>query len=236
MVQQTTAGTRVDRVYERLHTDLCNGRYPAGSRLKFPDLCAEYDTSVGVAREALTRLTAERLVALRPNQGYAVMSLSAGELSDLTFARVELEALTFRQSIAGGDDAWEAGVVAAHHLLKLRDREAAEGPPRDDEWYAAHEAFHASLLAGCGNRRLVEMAQKLRAEAEIYRRWATGLLDECDRDPAAEHAALADAAVNRDVDRGADLLREHITCTSQMLLLHLSDGGPHQPESHSDPK
>lgn len=221
MSRQDVTSTRVDRLYERLHADLFNGRYPAGSRLKFPDLCAEYDTSVGVAREALTRLTAERLVTLRPNQGYAVMSLSASELTDLTFARVELEALTFRHSIAGGDNEWEAGVVAACHLLKLRDREIAEGP-RTNEWYAAHEAFHASLLAGCGNQRLVEVTQKLRAEAEIYRRWATDLLEESDRDPAAEHNALADAAVTRDADRGAELLREHIAYTSQMLLLHLS--------------
>lgn len=89
---------------------------------------------------------------------------------------------------------------------------------RGDGWYLAHEAFHAALPVGCGNRRLIEIATGLRAETEIHRRWAAPLLVEHDRDPVAEHQALADVAVNRDVDRGVELLREHIAFTTQMLL------------------
>lgn len=217
-------GTQADAVYTRLRADIFAARLPAGQRLKFPNLCAQYDTSVGVAREALTRLTAERLVTLQPNQGYAVASLSVSELNDLTCARVELEALTFRLSILVGDHQWEAEVVAAHHLLSLREREVCDGV-RGDAWYSAHEAFHATLLTGCGNRRLVEMAQNLRAETELYRRWATPFLRENQRDPAAEHQALAQAAIDRDSERGPLLLRDHIAFTTQMLLSKLTADG-----------
>jgi DNA-binding GntR family transcriptional regulator len=184
---------------------------------------------VSVAREALTKLSAERLVTLHAHQGYAVASLSADELTDLTCARVELEALAFRLSILRGDEQWEARVVAAHHLLSLREREASGGV-RGDDWYLAHEAFHMALLAGCGNRRLAEMAQGLRAETELYRRWAAPFLHENDRDPAAEHQALAQAVIDRDSELGAQLLRDHIAFTTQMLLSRLTtadvpDGG-----------
>jgi DNA-binding GntR family transcriptional regulator len=210
-------GTRADELYERLRVDIFTARLEPGQRLKFPDLCAQYGTSVGVAREALTRLAAERLVTPQAHQGYAVASLSVGELTDLTRARVELEALTFRQAILCGDDRWESEVVAVHHLLRLREREAA-GDSRGDAWYLAHEAFHDALLAGCGSRRLVKITQDLRAETELYRRWAAPLLAENERDPGAEHQALADAAIGRDADRGVQLLRDHIAYTTQMLL------------------
>jgi DNA-binding GntR family transcriptional regulator len=219
MAKGTGSGTRADDLYERLRSDIFMGRLDPGQRLKFPELCAEYSTSVGPVREALTRLTAERLVVLQAHQGYAVASLSVEELTDLTAARVELEALTFRQAMLFGDERWEAEVVAAHHVLAVRERQAAEGV-RDDSWYLAHEAFHASLLAGCGNRRLIHMAQSLRAEAELYRRWAAPFIAENKRNPAAEHQALADAAIKRDVEGGAELLRDHIAFTTQMLLSH----------------
>ncbi|MBD2892306.1 HTH-type transcriptional repressor GlaR [Actinomadura sp. RB99] len=223
MVKRGGSGTRATEAYEQIRQDIFTGRLAPGQRLKFPALCAQYETSPGVLREAFTKLVGERLVALQPHQGYAVASLSADELADVTAARVELEALAFRLSMATGDGQWEAEVVAAHHVLGLREREASDGP-RGDEWYLAHEAFHAALVSGCGNRRLIAMARELRAETELYRRWAAPLIAEHDRDPAAEHRALADAALARDLDRGATLLRDHIAFTTRMLLTRLGDG------------
>ncbi|WP_226356097.1 GntR family transcriptional regulator [Pseudonocardia sp. ICBG601] len=217
MVKRSGSGTRADELYERLRADIFTARLTPGRRLKFPELCAEYGTSVGPVREALTRLTSERLVTLQPHLGYTVAALSVEELTDLTAARVEIESLAFRRAILGGDAQWEAEVVAAHHLLVIREREAIEGE-RGDAWYFAHEHFHAALLAGCGSRRLIEISQGLRAETELYRRWAAPFISENDRDPAAEHRALADAAVNRDEVRGAELLRDHIAFSTQMLM------------------
>jgi DNA-binding GntR family transcriptional regulator len=222
MVKREGSGTRADEVYARLRADIFTGRLAPGQRLKFPDLCDVYGTSVGVAREALTKLAAERLVTPQAHQGYAVASLSVDELTDLTAARVELEALTFRKSMLSGDDRWESELVAVHHMLRKRERQVVGGV-RGDAWYLAHEAFHAALLGGCGNRRLVGMAQGLRAETELYRRWAAPLLAENERDPAAEHQALADAAIDRDVERGVQLLHDHIAYTTRMLLKDLTN-------------
>jgi DNA-binding GntR family transcriptional regulator len=233
MAKEAPAGTRADTVYARLRADICNAQHQPGQRLKFPDLCARYDTSVGVAREALTRLTAERLVTLQAHQGYAVASLSEGELIDLTRARVELEALTFRLSILNGDERWESDVVAAHHLLGLREREVRDGGVRGDEWYRAHEAFHAVLTAGCGNQRLTEITRNLRTETELYRRWAASFLREDGRDPAAEHQALARAATDRDSELGPSLLSEHISSTTRMLLDRLGSTDAQKREASS---
>ena len=208
--------TRSDAVYATLRADILAGRRLPGTRLKFSELAADCDASMSVIREALTRLAAEGLVSNEPNIGFAVTDLSADRLGELTDARLELEVLVFARSIEQGDLAWESQLVAAHHVL--------EGTPFlvdgrvTDEWAVAHQAFHCALLAGCRNRRLFQIANGLRDEAELYRRWSQPLGTEKDRDLAAEHRQLLDSALSRDIDAAKAALCEHISHTTALLL------------------
>jgi len=146
---------------------------------------------------------------MQPHQGYLVTPLSHKELGELTVARMELESLVFRLSVQEGDMSWEAGAVAAHHVLERAPFAAEDDPSQlSEEWSQAHAAFHVALLAGCGNRRLQEMALKLREEAELYRRWSVSLGQEPTRDIAGEHRALLDAALARDPELAAERLSD----------------------------
>ncbi|MEV8631346.1 FCD domain-containing protein [Streptosporangium sp. NPDC051023] len=217
--QNGTKKTRTDQVYERIRADIFAARLKPGARLKFPALCADYDTSVGVAREALARLASERLVRPQAHQGYTVAELSQEELTDLTMARVEIEATTFRQAVVHGDMAWEGDIVAAHHVLSRIDTQRFDASEEVlEEWYTAHEVFHRALLQSCPSRRMVDIALGLRDEAELYRRWAGPLGNEKDRDVAGEHRAILEAALARDADLAARLLRDHIAHTTQVLI------------------
>ena len=211
--------TRAEGVYQELRADILGGRMVPGARLKFPELCERYSTSVGAAREALTRLTAEGLVKTRPHLGYTVTPLSHEDLADLTQARVEIESLVLRLSVLEGDVQWEARAVAAHHLL---ERTPFTGPDDANRpsgaWAEAHAAFHLALLAGCRNRRLFASARALREEAELYLQWSVSFGNEPDRDLPGEHKALLDAALSRDADRAAELIRDHIAHTAQLLI------------------
>ncbi|BCK66838.1 GntR family transcriptional regulator [Streptomyces libani subsp. rufus] len=209
---------RAEVVYQRLRAEIFNGSLAPGQRLKFPDLCANYGISVGVAREVLTRLAAERLVVPQAHQGYTVIELSEAELTDLTTARIHLESLVFAESVRNGDTAWEANVLGAHHLLAGTELPTDMGSEAMQEWSRVHEAFHRALLAACPSARLQEIAGTLRSETELYRRWAGQFGNEPDRNLAAEHAALAEAALARDPERSAELLRDHIAHTTQVLL------------------
>ncbi|MBF6546493.1 GntR family transcriptional regulator [Nocardia brasiliensis] len=211
--------TRTDGIHQALRADILGGRLVPGERLKFPDLAERYQVSVGATREVLTRLVAEGLVVAKPHQGYQVRPLSHQDLAELTQARAEIESLVLRLSVAEGDMRWEADAVAAHHLLERAPyRDPADPDRLTDEWARAHAAFHHALLTGCSNRRLLDTAQSLRQEAELYRQWSVSLGDEPDRDVAAEHQALLDAALARDADHAQDLLRDHITHTTRLLI------------------
>ncbi|QWF79323.1 GntR family transcriptional regulator [Amycolatopsis sp. CA-230715] len=221
--------TRTDGIHQALRGDILAGRLAPGDRLKFPDLADRYKVSVGATREALTRLVAEGLVVARPHQGYLVRPLSHQDLAELTQARAEIESLVLRLSVADGDVRWESDVVAAHHILERAPyRDPADPDHLADEWSRAHAAFHQALLAGCGNRRLVDTALSLRQEAELYRQWSVSLGNEPGRDVAAEHRALVDAVLARDANHAQELLRDHITHTTRLLISCAPDQ-PNQP-------
>ncbi|MEU6602966.1 GntR family transcriptional regulator [Streptomyces flaveolus] len=233
MIQQKSARSRTEAVYWQLREDILGGRLVPGERLKFPDLCERHTTSVGAAREALARLAVEGLVCGQVNQGYSVTPLSHKDLRDLTQARVEIESLTLRLSVLNGDMSWESQAVAAHHVLDRTPLFTSNSPDHpSDAWTEAHAAFHQALLAGCPNRRLLRMAGSLREEAELYRQWSVSLGQEPDRDLAGEHRALLQAALDRESDLAAELLRDHIAHTAQLLITCADDapnaelGGP----------
>ena len=58
--------TRAERIYVSLRSDILTGRLLPGQRLPFAELGTRYATSVGVLREALSRLVEQGLVQSEP--------------------------------------------------------------------------------------------------------------------------------------------------------------------------
>ena len=223
-----TTRTKAERVYEVLRADILAGRLQPGSRLRYAELCDRYETSTGVLREAMLRLSEQGLVKGEPQQGFQVVDLSIEDLRDLTGARVVLESLALRSALADGDIEWESRILASHHRLSRTAQYNADDPDRlSDEWVAEHAEFHRALLDGCTNRRIKEIASSLRDSAELYRRWSLPLGKGADRDVAAEHDELLQAVLDRDTDRAVQSLTNHITATSNILLDSYADTSMH---------
>ncbi|MFC6937193.1 GntR family transcriptional regulator [Actinomadura yumaensis] len=118
MVRDEDGSTRAREVYARLRADIFGGRLAPGRRLKFGELRERYAASAGAIREALVALTSEGLVVSRPHQGFHVVPLSHRDLAELVEARLVVETRALWLSVRDGDTAWEAGVVAAFHVLE----------------------------------------------------------------------------------------------------------------------
>jgi DNA-binding GntR family transcriptional regulator len=224
-----TAKTKAERVYFQLRADILAGRHAPGQRLRYTELSERYDTSMGVLREGMLRLAEQGLVKGEPQQGFQVVELSGPDLRDLTDARCELESLTLRHAIADGDVEWESRLIASHHLLSRANQLDADDPERlSDQWVAAHAEFHRTLLDGCANQRLKDIAGSLRNAAELYRRWSVPLGQDSNRDIPGEHAAILAAVLDRDADEAVLHLRRHIEYTTNVLLDSLA-GDPALP-------
>jgi DNA-binding GntR family transcriptional regulator len=223
--------TKADEVYGRLRADILAGRRRPGARLPFAELCAHYRASAGVVREGLSRLAEEGLVVATPQRGFRVVPLTAEDLRDLTEVRLLNEGRALRSAITDGDRAWQARVADAHDRLACTPQPAPDDPDRMDEaWIEAHHAFHAALLSGCRNQRLLSLALAVRDASVLYQRWTRSVGRDRDRDAAAEHREMFEAALVRDADRAVAALNAHIDRTAAVLLRALealpTDGDP----------
>ena len=209
--------TQADRVASELRADILGGRMRPGDKLPFADLCSRYDTSVGVMREGLSRLVAQGLVVNEPQVGFRVIPLSSEDLRQLTEARVYIEGHVLELSILSGGMEWESLLVGAHHALE-RTPETVPGDAgmMSEQWAAAHARFHAVCLQACPNRRMLEVAETLRASAELYRRWSVPLAGGA-RDVAAEHRRILAAALAHDARAALVALGEHLAHTRELL-------------------
>jgi DNA-binding GntR family transcriptional regulator len=224
--------TRAEAVFVRLRADILSGRLRPGSRLPFAQLSETYAVSMGVAREALSRLAEQGLVRTEPQLGYRVTPLSLDDLEDLTTTRCAVEGAALELAVAHGDLAWESAVVASHHALERTETWDRDDPALvNPDWAARHDAFHAALLSGCPAPRLVTLAASLRDAGEIYRSWAHGggdrspdvTLDSGRRDVAGEHRALVEAALDRDPTAAGHRLRAHLRATADLLVARMAD-------------
>ncbi|MGV9356321.1 GntR family transcriptional regulator [Streptomyces misionensis] len=208
--------TRAGAVYAQLREEIFQGNLQPGQRLRLVELAQRFSVSQSVVREALTRLSEQGLVRAAPQQGFSVITVSLDSLNELTEARIEIETMVLRHSLARGDIKWEAATVAAHHRLAGTPILLPDGA-LNHEWFTVHEHFHQTLLEGCGNSHLMAAALTLRDAAALYRRWSRPVGRDFDRDLAGEHQALADAVLRRDADAAVTLLAQHIDRTSQAL-------------------
>ncbi len=216
--------TQTDRAYQSLRNDILTGALSAGSNLQFAQLRENYGHSMGVLREALTRLAAEGLAIKKSQHGFRVIELTLKDLNDLTDSRILVEVEVLRASIGSGDLDWETGVVSAHHKLERTQKHIDDDPNTvTDAWAASHQAFHVALLAGCQNERLNAYAESLRASAELYRRWSMPFEVE-PRNVDKEHKELRDLAVARDVNGACKALTQHLSFTRDLIVRGMRGG------------
>jgi DNA-binding GntR family transcriptional regulator len=218
-----------EAVYRRIRSDLLSCRLRPGEKLGISKLQAELGISLCAVREALARLTSEGFVIAVPQKGFHAAPISIADLHDLTGARVEIESLCLRRAIAEGGVEWETRIVAAmHRLSRIAMRSPQDSKRYNEEWNIAHDEFHASLVASCGNRTLVSVREQLFDKSARYR-WLSVSMTTQDRNLADEHQAIVSAALDRDSESACALLTIHIKETSRILAAAMGLATPAAP-------
>lgn len=217
------------RALPEIRRALLNGGYPSGQRLQAAELAADLGTSATVIREVLTQLAAEGLLTRIPNRGFFIPELDLRELADLTELRCTVEGAAARMAVERGDVQWEAELTAAHHALSRTPRRGASGGGFDATWAVAHGAFHRKIIEGCGSKQFLRVTDSLAFQTDLYRKWSAESPMRANRDPAAEHRAILEAALERDGDLLAQRLREHYELTAKVLRCDYLSQHPEHP-------
>jgi DNA-binding GntR family transcriptional regulator len=200
-----------EQVRDRLREDILAGRLEPGTELSEVALAKDFGTSRGPLREALGRLASEGLVTITPRRGAVVAQLSREEFIDAYQVREALETLAVRLAVPLMSD---AEIAHLRELCELMDRAA-----RDDEvrvFFDTNNSFHEALVRGSRNRKLHDVHRMLVGQMVPYLPRSLELRGNLQQS-VAEHQAILAAIEERDVERAAALLAEHIEVPQRVL-------------------
>ncbi|WP_287496185.1 FCD domain-containing protein [Pandoraea sp. CB10b_02] len=244
---QAADATLAQSAYLRLRADIVQGRLAPGEKLRVEHLKDRYEVGAGTLREALALLVADALVVQHGHRGFRVTPISLADFIDITETRVQLETEALRQSVSLGDDAWEADLTSAFHLLTLAEERlggAAQGKEgkgdgeEGDVGDVGDEEDSGNGRDGGGNRFAQWEARNRAFHEALIRacpsRWLHHFLAilyrqseryrrlsithrPVPRDVHEEHQAIFDACLARDADRAAALLAAHIRKTLEAV-------------------
>lgn len=137
-----------------------NGKLEPGQRINESRLSAELGVSRTPLREALTALEQDSVLDSDAGRGFFVKALTVEEITEILPIAATMEALAMRT----------AGIPSDAVLDRLEKINIEmEAKPDDGEALSAlDEKWHAALLKGCPNNRLMQMLISFRNQIRRY--------------------------------------------------------------------
>ncbi|QBF34310.1 GntR family transcriptional regulator [Thalassococcus sp. S3] len=208
--------TRIDTpdIYEDIQRKLMTAAFRPGQKLKPSELQGEYGCSANTIRDVLLRLSTVGLVDFEMQRGFRARMTTPERRRDITQFRILLEQEGAILSMQKGGVAWEAGLSAAHHKLKHIETQVVrseDGQPPMALWSDAEREFHETLISACGSPILRETYGNIYIQ---FRQQMVGLERDFGADYfraiIAEHQAILNAALARDVVQCRDAIYDHL--------------------------
>lgn len=206
-----------ETVYLQLRHAIHNGALKPGEVLRQEDLARKLGVSRAPLREALPRLEADGMIALRPRRGYYVVTLDPDEIEDIFDVRATMEEKAVRAATA------RRRPEDVHKVMGILERMEAINPTSDSErckWFDLNFQFHDAIAAVSNRRHLTKLVSNLRSLVEPYIRVEVGITGDV-KQANLEHAQLAKAFEEGHVELAGSLIRVHIQSTASRLLAGL---------------
>jgi DNA-binding GntR family transcriptional regulator len=209
--------TLADRAFALLHEAIVGGHLAPGQRLPIEDVAAALGTSPMPVREALRRLDAVGLVEHIAHRGARVTQLSIEDLVEVYEGRLALEGVAIARAARERTD---ADIATARGALDALDRAARRNASRV---WSAHTEYHFALYQAAHSSWLLRLIKPLWESSERYRvSIARRRLDMRHQ----EHQELLTAIEQREGERAARLLHDHLATTANDLAALIGHEAP----------
>ncbi len=223
---------RYQEVAEDLRTELSNGTFKVGDRLR-PErqIAEEMNVSRSLLREAMIMLEIEGLIDVRKGSGTYIMRLP---VSDQPENKPDLEdigpfeLLQARQLIESNVAAFAASMVTKADILRMRD---ALDKERQDlasgkDGYDADEEFHLLIAEATQNSVLADIVKNVwqqRTRSKMWDKLHERILDTTYRKEwLTDHREIMEALQRRDPMAARQAMWQHLENVKKRLL-ELSD-------------
>jgi len=212
----------VEVVYDTLRRLIASGALAPGLRLHQADIAQRLGTSRTPVREALARLTADRLVEFHANRGFFVATMSAERTRAAVEARQLLEPMMARLA------AERQPAAALARMSAAIDAERRATDPWDA--YEASREFHLALAEASANEFLERLSDQLWA-ADLGRPLYLAYVNLSGREwiggDAKQHDRIRRAIVAGDPAAAERAVEQHlVTARTYMQSVMHEESGP----------
>lgn len=201
-----------DVIFEALREAIAKGDVTEGQVLRQDQIARMFNVSRIPVREALTRLEEQGLVSTQRYRGAVVTTLSTDEVREIFEFRALLEPEVLRHSVARMSD---AALENAEQLALAFSTE-----PDSSRWGELNRRFHYSLYEAAGRPYYLQTISAALDRVDRYLRAQLVLTDGMAR-ARREHEGILQACIARDVEKAAELTRDHILGASESLIAFL---------------
>jgi len=152
-----------DRIYQSVKWSLIIGEYFPGSVLSIRSLAKKMGTSTMPVREALTRLSSERLLQSSVKRSYKVAELDPKRVADQFFLRARLEGIATQLAVP---NLTPGEIDELETLAQMMERDIDTGS--NENYIVRNYNFHFSIYAASRNEELFWSIERLWAQTGPY--------------------------------------------------------------------
>jgi DNA-binding GntR family transcriptional regulator len=194
-----------DRIYQSVKWSLIIGEYFPGSVLSIRSLAKKMGTSTMPVREALTRLSSERLLQSSAKRSYKVAQLDPKRVADQFFLRARLECMATELAVPN----LTSGEIDELEMLAqtmVHDIETG----RNENYIVRNHNFHFSIYAASRNEELFWSIERLWAQTGPYLAQVVRSQD-MPEEWQLLHTQVAKAIRERNAGKAAKLIEKDIS-------------------------
>nr|WP_321462166.1 GntR family transcriptional regulator [uncultured Cohaesibacter sp.] len=212
--------TTTQIVHLRLRTEIISMQRLPGEAISEKEIAQECGVSRTPIREALLRLSEERLVDIVPKSGTSVAKIPIADVLESQVARAALEQVTTKAAVkrARGSD------VANMRALLIAQQEHKDAL-NYEKFYEADEDLHQAIALAGGYPGIWTIIDRIKLQVNRYRLLTLQHPRRMER-VLKEHADIVDAIAEHDEDRAAEAMRLHLDGLSAEDLRVIRDHNP----------
>jgi DNA-binding GntR family transcriptional regulator len=209
--------SHVARVYQEIKWRIVYGRYRPGTHVSEATLARVYHASRTPIREALTRLSGDGYVVSVPGHGFVIAPIT------VTMVRNTFQLRRILESAAGEAAAMTATSAEIREMRRLAEYSFSQA---DEDGYrlalAGNVEFHLAVAKATHNDLLVDSVYN--CLMQMYRVLSLGGDFIRFEGVATDHTAVVDAIEARDSEQARKAVERHIDRGAELIMEDVIDG------------
>ena len=211
--------TLTDKIYQDIKDDINAKVFQPGEKLNIKELARKYDVSDTPVKQALQRLSDEKIVVNTPNKGMSVRAMNSYEMGDIFEIRRMLDTFLIKDIVT----TLNYNADLRQQLIDNLERQKAfiardDSDHKPEEYFELDLEFHTLYLKASGNQKAVDIFCDMQPFTYATGRYVKQPYSR-DCECVKEHEAILEAAFAGDLEKLQEAVTTHLNNSRNALQL-----------------